>query len=126
MKSILLLMLVMAMGITANASTVDATSEMSSTMSSSCSSQQMQDIQVSLSHDSGKIRMGRTHSFQVCLSCPAPYDVKFEILIYIDGDYITSKTVKIGQGFDASPSTSFKDLLDYDLKPYKLVVQPKM
>ena len=119
-------MLVMAMGLTANASTVDATSEMSSTMASSCSSQQMQDIQVSLSHDSGKIRMGRTHSFQVCLSCPAPYDVKFEILIYIDGDYITSKTVKIGQGFDASPSTSFKDLLDYDLKPYKLVVQPKM
>lgn len=126
MKSILSLMLVMAMCLTANASDVDATSEMSSEATSYCSSQQVQDIQISLSHDSGKIRMGRTHSFQVCLSCPAPYDVQFEVLLYVDGDYITSKTVKIGQGFESSPSTSFKDLYDYDLKPYKLVVQPKL
>lgn len=126
MKSILSLMLVMAMCLTANASDVDATSEMSSEETSYCSSQQVQDIQISLSHDSGKIRMGRTHSFQVCLSCPAPYDVQFEVLLYVDGDYITSRIVKIGQGFESSPSTSFKDLYDYDLKPYKLVVQPKL
>ena len=119
-------MLVMAIGLTANASNVNATSEMSSEATSSCSSQQVQDIRISLSHDSGKIRMGRTHSFQVCLSCPAPYDVQFEVLLYVDGDYITSRIVKIGQGFESSPSTSFKELYDYDLKPYKLVVQPKL
>lgn len=120
MKSILLLMLVMAMGLTANASNDKTMSEMPTTSESSYSPQV---CQFSLTSYTGTISSGGyTDSFQVGVSCPQDTDARATVVVYIDDQPVASKVVVVPAGRDYSASTSIK-VSGYAGKRYRLLVQ---
>lgn len=119
MKSILLLMLVMAMGLTANASNDKTMSEMPTTSESSYSPQV---CQFSLTSYTGTITGGSTDWFRVGVSCPQDTDQRATVVAYIDDQPVASKVVVVPAGKDYSDST-YIEVSGYAGKRYRLLVQ---
>ena len=120
MKVLITLMLVMAMGLTANASNDKTMSEMPTTSESSYSPQV---CQFSLTSYTGTIDSSEfTGSFQVGVSCPQDTDQRATVVVYIDDQPVASRVVVVPAGKDYSISTRIK-VRGYAGKQYRLLVQ---
>ena len=113
-------MLVMAMGLTSNASNDKTMSEMPTTSESSYSPQV---CQFSLTSYTGTISSsGYTGSFKVGVSCPQDTDQRATVVVYIDDQPVASQVVVVPAGKDYSTSTEI-EVSGYAGKRYHLLVQ---
>ena len=90
----------------------------------SVSSNSPQVCQFSLSSYTGKIdHNGDTNSFKVGLSCPQQNDIYATVVVFINGEYIASKVVKVPAGCTESAVTDINVGRSYEGSQYKLAIQ---
>lgn len=121
MKPLIIVFMAIMLGISAKATEIANTGQISSEASTYNSPQV---CQFSLTSYTGTIdKWGDTGYFKVGLTCPQESDVRATVIVFINNEHAASKVVTIKAGKDYSESVKISVGKSFEGQRYKLVVQ---